>query len=99
MAANDLEPGVALRLQLEGESPLREFDRAPTIVVKAGSRELDRFSPSTEYTRQIELPADALDAAGGRVTIETDLTFVPGERAGSPDRRRLGLRLFRVEVR
>ena len=45
------------------------------------------------YRQQIDLPADALDEAGGRVTIETDLTFVPGDRA-SADRRRLGLRLF-----
>ena len=88
-----------LQLRLEGESPLREFDRAPTIVVKAGDRELARFSPSTAYTQQIGLPADALDAAGGRVTIETDLTFVPGDRRATADRRRLGLRLFRVDVR
>ena len=93
--------GAADRLQLllEGESPLKEFDRAPTVVVKAGEKELARFSPSTAYAQQIGLPADALDAAGGRVTIETDLTFVPGDRRATADRRKLGLRLFRVEVR
>jgi hypothetical protein len=88
-----------LRLFIEGDSPLRDFDRAPNVVVKAGDHELARFSPADAFTREIALPAAALDASDGRVTIETDLTFVPGERRASADRRKLGLRLFKVEVR
>jgi hypothetical protein len=33
------------------------------------------------------------------VTIETDQALVPYERSGSPDKRTLGLRIFRFEVR
>lgn len=88
-----------LRLTLAGESPLRYFDRAPVVIVKAGDRELGRFSPSADFVQEIDLPASALTASAGRVTIETDLTYVPAERGGSPDKRRLGLRLYQVEVK
>jgi hypothetical protein len=33
------------------------------------------------------------------ITIDTNETFVPNERSGSPDRRTLGLRIFRFEIR
>ena len=88
-----------LTLELAGESPLRYFDRAPTVVVKAGDRELARFNPSGDFTQRVAIPRAALDASGGRVTIETDLTFVPGLKNGGPDRRTLGLKLYRVELR
>ena len=86
-------------LTLTGESPLKSYDRAPNVVVSAGDRELARFSPSADFTQTIALPLEALTAANGRVTIETDLVFVPGERHNSPDMRQLGLKLFSVRVR
>jgi hypothetical protein len=89
---------VDLRLTIAGESPLRYFDRAPEVAVKAGDLEIARFTPSADFVREIDLPASALRASAGRVTIETDLTYVPAERGGSPDRRRLGLRLYQVDV-
>jgi hypothetical protein len=87
-----------LSLELTGESPLRYFDRAPTVVVSAGDRELARFHPDADFTQRIDLPASALAASAGRVTIATDLTFSPSERGPSPDRRRLGLRIYGVRV-
>lgn len=86
-------------LTLAGESPLKDFDHAPTVVVLAGSRELGRFSPTSAFTQEIDLPGSALSAAAGRITIQTNLTFVPGERGPTPDRRRLGLKLTKVEIR
>ncbi len=88
-----------LQLTLEGESPLRYFDRAPTVVVRAGERELARFSPSTDFSQKIPVPLAGLTESEGRITIATDLTFVPKERGQGADPRRLGLRLFRIEVR
>lgn len=87
-----------LRLGLSGISPLEDYDRAPTVVVRAGDRELARFSPSADFDENIRIPADALQASKGVITIETDLTYVPAELNGGPDRRRLGLRLTRVEI-
>lgn len=91
--------GPSVTLVLAGESPLRYFDHPPTVVVRAGSRELARFSPSGDFTQSITVPADALDASSGQLSIDTDLTFSPAERGQGHDQRRLGLRLFRVDVR
>ena len=88
-----------LLLSLSGESPLKSFDRAPDVIVRAGDRELGRFHPSADFLQTIDLPAVALAASSGKVTIETNLTFVPAERGSSPDRRRLGLRLYQIQVK
>jgi hypothetical protein len=37
-------------------------------------------------------------ASDGQIAIETTQTFVPGERDGGPDRRRLGLRVFEMHM-
>jgi hypothetical protein len=87
-----------VRLTIAGTSPLEDFDRAPAVVVRAGDREITRFRPADAFSESVVIPADALALAAGAIAIETDLTFVPGDRTGSPDRRRLGLRLTRVEL-
>jgi hypothetical protein len=87
-----------VRLTLRGESPLRYFDRAPTVVVRAGTQELARFQPTADFAETIVVPAEARRAAAGLITIETDLTFVPAVREASPDRRQLGLKLFGIEI-
>ena len=45
-----------------------------------------------------DVPAAALDASGGVLTLETDKTFVPAERGEGPDFRRLGLRILAIRV-
>lgn len=80
------------RLVMGGESPLRYFDRAPTVTVRAGDRVLGTFRPGADFVETIDLPAAAVAAAGGIVSIETDQTFRPSD-TGSPDQRALGLRL------
>jgi hypothetical protein len=91
--------GRDVTLTVTGESPLRYFDAAPTVVFTAGGRELARFSPSADFTRDVVLPADALAAAEGRVVIESDKWFVPGERDGTADRRHLALRVYSYGLR
>jgi hypothetical protein len=88
-----------LTLTIAGESPLRYFDRAPHILVRAGDRVLAREEPSSDFQFTVRVPSDALDAAGGRVTLETDEIFVPAERSENQDRRRLGLRIWNFELR
>ncbi len=90
--------GTDLHLVLRGESPLKYYDRAPVVTIVAGDRELGRFTPSDDFSQDITLPVSALEAASGRVSIRTSLSFVPAERDGSADRRRLGLRLSAVEI-
>lgn len=85
-------------LTLAGESPRRYFDRPPVVRVDVGGREVARFEPSADFSRQIVLPAGALAAAGGEVVVESDQFFVPAERDGSADRRRLALRMYQAVV-
>lgn len=91
--------GKDVTLAISGESPLRHFDSAPTVIVRAGAWVLATSSPADDFELNIFIPAAALAAADGMVTIETDKTFIPNERSGSPDRRTLGLRIFRFEIR
>jgi hypothetical protein len=91
--------GRDVTLSLAGESPLTYFDEPPTIVVRAGSQVLAKESPSDDFQFEITVPAKALEAADGNLTIETNETFVPHERTNSPDKRTLGLRIFTFEIR
>jgi hypothetical protein len=86
-------------LTLSGESPLTYYDAAPAVAVVIGDREIVRFNPSSDFTQEIVLPADALAAADGRVVITSDKFFVPAERDGSLDRRRLAVKIYSYRVR
>ena len=46
----------------------------------------------------VRVPADAVEAAGGAIAIETDRVYLPGAAEGTADERRLGLRLFEIVV-
>jgi hypothetical protein len=85
-------------LTIAGESPLTYFSSPPHVVVRAGKTILATADPSDDFALEVKVPAVALAAADGMVTIETDKTFVPNERSGSPDKRQLGLRIFRFDV-
>jgi len=90
--------GRDVTLTLSGESPLRYFDAPPHVRVRAGSQVLANAQPASDFEMKVKVPAAALAAANGMVTIETDKTFVPFEQSGSPDRRTLGLRIFEMTV-
>lgn len=88
-----------LELVLRIESALRYFDRPSTVQVRAGSRTLASATIASDHTITAEVPVDALVESDGVLTIETDQTFVPAERDGAADQRRLGLRVFDVDLR
>lgn len=91
-------PAQPVRITLSIESPLRYFDQAPLVRAAAGGRELavTTIAASTDWAFYV--PADALTASGGIVTIETNRAFVPADTGGGPDQRRLGLRVFSIHV-
>jgi hypothetical protein len=88
--------GQPIVLRLAGESPLRYFDSAPAVRISAGDRLLSELSPASDFTAEVHVPADALTAAQGRITLTSDRAFVAGERDGTADRRRLALRIYSV---
>jgi hypothetical protein len=91
-------PPRAVRIAITIESPLRYFDEAPAVRIRAGEREVAAAVVESAREWTFEVPADALAASAGAVTIETNRTFVPAERGNATDRRRLGLRVFAVRV-
>jgi hypothetical protein len=91
--------GRDVTLVIDGESPLRYFDSAPVVTVTVGGRQLGRFSPTADFKQEFAIPANALDAAQGRVLIESDKWFAPGDRDGSGDQRHLALRIYSYSVK
>lgn len=91
--------GRDVTLTIRGESPLRYFDRAPVVKVSAAGVELSKFTPTSDFTQTVTIPAKALTAGGGLVTIESELWFSPSERGESADPRHLALRIYSVAVK
>jgi len=92
--------GVAnprLVLHLEGESPRKYYSRPSRLVVRGAGRAL--FDRSIDDDFSIDVPFDNIDT----LTLETDQFFAPADRSRpwrrSSDRRHLGLRIFRCEIR
>lgn len=88
-----------LVLTIAGESPLRSFDRPAQLTVRAGDRVLARQVLSNDFDLNVRIPSDALRTARDRLRLETDETFVPAERSENADRRKLGLRIWKFEMK
>ena len=93
-----ISPPRAVRLTLRGESPARYFDELPEVRVTAGGRTIGTRRPGEDFEWEVSVPAEDLAAAGGAIAIETDRVYLPAQAEGTADARRLGLRLFAIEV-
>ena len=91
-------PAQSVRLTLRGESPLRYFDRPPTVKVTAAGETVAQFQPSADFEWSATVPADAITKSGGVVAIETDRVYLPAQVEGTADERHLGLRIFDLRV-
>jgi hypothetical protein len=87
-----------VRVTLDVESPRRYFEQPVHATARIGERELATSAMGAGEAWSLDVPLDVLRAGDGAIVIETSQTFVPAERDGGADRRRLGLRVFRVEV-
>lgn len=88
-----------LTLSIAGQSPLAERGAPPTVTVRAGNVQVAHLRPGPEFRESVRIPRGTLDAAGDVITIETDRLFVPAEWGLRHDTRRLGIRLFEVDLR
>ena len=91
--------GRDVTLVITGESPRKYFDAAPDVRILAGATEVGRFAPAADFSQQITVPAQALAASEGMVTVESSLWFTPAQRGESADQRHLALRIYSVGVR
>ena len=85
-----------LTLHLEGESPRKYFPRGSRLIVRSGDRVVFDAFLASDFSLDIPIPN-----AGESIVLETDQVFSPGDRnwRGSADRRHLGLRIFKCELR
>lgn len=91
-------PARGVRLTLSGESPLKYVTTVPRVRLVAGQETLGELRPSEDFRWSVEVSAAAVAASGGTIAIETDQVYLPGAAEGTADARRLGLRLFEIEV-
>ena len=91
-------PEQAVRITIRGESPLRYFDRPPTIKMTAGGATIAQFQPDADFEWSAIVSADALTKSGGAVAIEIDRVYLPGPAEGTADDRHLGLRIYDLRV-
>ncbi len=91
-------PDRDLVLTLSGESPLRSFAAPSDLIVRVGPLEIARRRLAGDFLETVTVPAAALAAAGGIVTLDASQEFVPADRGQSADRRRLALRIFALDL-
>jgi len=84
-----------LTLHLEGESPRTYFSQGSRLLVRAADRVIFDDVLTSDFALDLPVP-DGIEV----VTFETDQVFQPADRSRkSQDRRHLGLRIVKVEVR
>ena len=88
-----------VELQIVGESPRRYFGRPSRVVGTAGAVQLWSLDVASDFAWAFRVPAAALRASGGVITIETDQFFRPADRGQGADRRELGLRIYAVKLK
>jgi hypothetical protein len=88
--------GGDVTLRIAGESPLRYFPRPSRLWVDAAGQTVASLQPSSDFTIDVRIPAALLVKGEGRVNLTADQAFVPGDRDGTADRRRLALRIYSV---
>lgn len=91
--------GQDVELTIRGASPSAHFRTAPAVEIRAGETLLAAFKPETSYSRVLRVPATTLTSSGGRLTLRSDQWFIPDERDGNGDRRRLSLQVYALESR
>lgn len=87
--------GRDVTLTLSAESPLRYFDEAPEVLIKAGGQIVAQLTPDADFTHEVRLPAALLAARDGEVVIQSSKSFVPG----NGDQRTLALRVYALDVK
>jgi hypothetical protein len=89
-----------LTLRILGEVPLEHMGGVPRLEVRAGNERLAwRLLNTENVDLRITVPARALDASGGVLTLALDRSFVPDAVLRNGDRRRLTLRVYQLDLR
>lgn len=93
-----VDPSTAVTVTLRVDPPRRYFDGDPMVRMLACGTVIGETTFRDSPLWSATIPLQVLQACNGQVTIETNRTFSPAERTGDADARRLGLRVFGVNV-
>jgi hypothetical protein len=93
-----IAPPQPVELMFRGDTPMKYFDAPPRIRVAAGDQVMGELRPDRAFTWKGTVSGDAMQRAGGAVSIEIDRVYLPGAVEGTEDSRQLGLRLFETTV-
>jgi hypothetical protein len=93
-----LNASAPVVVSMNVETPQRYFEEPVRVRLLAGERLIGETAfAESDFWRVVVSPED-LRTADGRITLETNQTFVPADKNGGDDRRRLGLRVFGVNI-
>jgi hypothetical protein len=93
-----VDAGAPVAVTMRVDRPRRYFDDDPSVRATAGEQTIGETDFRGTALWSVIVPLDALRSSGGRVTIHTNRTFVPRDRQGLADQRRLGLRVLQLTV-
>ena len=85
--------GRDVKVRLTGESPLRYFSAAPTLLATVGGQVVGRLAPSDDFMWELTIPTSLL-AGRNELVIQSDSSFVPG----NGDSRNLAVRIYSIDV-
>ena len=90
-------PGASI-LHIEGESPRTYYARGSRLVIRAGDTVLKEVTLGDDFALDVPVPSSAEPST---LIVETDQIHVPADRGWrrTADRRRLGLRIYKCELR
>ena len=88
-------------LHLEGESPRKYFSRGSRLTMHAGQQVLFDQILASDFAVDAVVLLPPESHGDATITLETDQVFIPAEHSWRPsgDRRHLGLRIFRCQLR
>jgi hypothetical protein len=86
-------------LRLIGEATRRYFSRPSRLTVTAGGQAIATVDIGRDFDAEVRVRRDLLEKSDGRVSLESDQMFTPGDREGTADRRHLAVRIYSVAVR
>jgi hypothetical protein len=95
--ADVLTGRIGVTLHLEGEAPVKYFPHSSLLTIRSGDHVVSVKRLESDFSFDVTIPADQLAAS---LIFETDQVYVPAERSRrTQDRRHLGLRIFKCEIR
>jgi hypothetical protein len=84
-----------LAVRMSGEI---EAASTATVVLRVGEREIAEQVVGPSFELATTIPAELMTTDETLLTVETSESYVPAERGASGDRRRLGLKVFALEL-